>query len=263
MAFQAEAANAEVEVKPFRKQYRLFHATFAQFCYTGAQVAIAGAFINYVTETRVNANGTITDNATASRFLAGAQGCFTAGRFAGSAIMKYTKPRWVFLVFMSMCIIFIIPAITERHNTGMAMLYMVLFFESIIFPTIVALGMRGLGKYSKRGSGFIVGGVAGGAVVPPLLFAASDSLGKPRPLDGYAPTATAMTVPLAFFVAAWTYAFCVNFVPAYRNVADTFSATEIGITNAHANDAENQIVHGEVDKASSPAHTEQIDSEKK
>ena len=72
-----------------------------------------------------------------------------------------------------------------------------------------------------------------------------------------------MTVPLAFFVAAWTYAFCVNFVPAYRNVADTFSATEIGITNAHAHDAENQIVHGAVDKASSPAHTEQIDSEKK
>lgn len=42
MAFQAEesAASADSE-KPFIKQYRLFHAAFAQFCYTGAQVAIA------------------------------------------------------------------------------------------------------------------------------------------------------------------------------------------------------------------------------
>lgn len=256
MAFQAESTHAGTDVKPFRKQYRLFHATFAQFCYTGAQVAIAGAFINYVTETRVNANGTLTDSATASRFLAGAQGGFTLGRFVGSAVMKFVKPRWVFFVFMTMCIVFIIPAITERGNTGMSMLYMVLFFESIIFPTIVALGMRGLGKYSKRGSGFIVAGVAGGAVVPPLLFAASDSLGKPRPLEGYAPTATAMTVPMAFFVAAWSYAFCVNFVPAYRNVADKFSTAEIGITNAHADDAENQAGHSDGDKGVLPEHTE-------
>jgi len=252
MAFQAESANGSTDQKPFRKQYRLFHATFAQFCYTGAQVAIAGAFINYVTETRV-IGGKITTNSTASRFLAGAQGCFTLGRFVGSALMKFVRPRWVFLVYMGGCIIFIIPAITERGNTGMSMLYIVLFFESIIFPTIVALGMRGLGKYSKRGSGFIVAGVAGGAVVPPLLFAASDSLGKPRPLDGYAPTATAMTVPLAFFVAALSYAICVNFVPAYRNVADTFSETEIGITNAHADDAEKQVGKNE-----SPAHLEAV-----
>ena len=60
----------------------------------------------------------------------------------------------------------------------MSMLFIVLFFESIIFPTIVALGMRGLGKYSKRGSGFIVAGVSGGAVVPPLLFVAADSRGQ-------------------------------------------------------------------------------------
>jgi FHS family L-fucose permease-like MFS transporter len=173
MAFQAEATHAGTDIQPFRKQYKLFHATFAQFCYTGAQVAIAGAFINYTTETRVF-NGVATGSDVAARFLAGAQGAFTAGRFVGSFLMKFVRPRWVFIVFMSMCIIFIIPAITERGNTGMSMLYIVLFFESIIFPTIVALGMRGLGKYSKRGSGFIVAGVAGGAVVPPLLFVAYD-----------------------------------------------------------------------------------------
>ena len=107
MAFQADVANAGTDVKPFRKQYRLFHATFAQFCYTGAQVGIAGAFINYVVESRIGSyvNGVpqATSSADAARFLAGAQGTFTLGRFIGSAIMKFVKPRWVFFVFMTAC----------------------------------------------------------------------------------------------------------------------------------------------------------------
>lgn len=41
MAFQAEETHAGFDDKPFSKQYRLFHAAFGQFCYTGAQVAIA------------------------------------------------------------------------------------------------------------------------------------------------------------------------------------------------------------------------------
>lgn len=102
MAFQASVTHAGTDIKPFRKQYKLFHATFAQFCYTGAQVGIAGAFINYVTETRVTSSGP-TSSADAARFLAGAQGTFTLGRFVGSAIMKFVKPRWVFFVFMTAC----------------------------------------------------------------------------------------------------------------------------------------------------------------
>ena len=217
MEFQAEETHANTAVEPFYKQYRLFHATFAQFCYTGAQVAVAGYFINYVTETRPN-----TDSALGAKFLAGAQGAFATGRFAGVLLMKFVRPRWVFLVYMTCCIIFIAPSITQRDNTGMSMLYITLFFESIIFPTIVALGMRGLGKYSKRGSGFIVGGVAGGACVPPLLGAAADLNNS---------TAIAMSVPLAFFVAAWSYALAVNFVPAYRIPADKFSTAAIGVEN--------------------------------
>jgi hypothetical protein len=35
MAFQAEETHSGSDDTPFRKQYRLFHAAFAQFCYTG------------------------------------------------------------------------------------------------------------------------------------------------------------------------------------------------------------------------------------
>jgi FHS family L-fucose permease-like MFS transporter len=178
-----------------------------------------------------------------AKFLAGAQGSFALGRFAGVFLMKFIRPRKVFLFYITMCIVFIGPAITQRQNTGMAMLYVTLFFESICFPTIVALGMRGLGKYSKRGSGFIVGGVCGGAVVPPILGVTADAHG----------TATAMVVPMCFFIAAWTYALCVNFVPGYRNPADKFSTTNIGVDNIE------NIAHEEEGEKSGDNHSEDIE----
>jgi FHS family L-fucose permease-like MFS transporter len=251
MAFQAEETHAGTDSKPFKKQYRLFHATFAQFCYVGGQVAIAGAFINYVTEVKGSSSST------GARYLAGAQGTFALGRFAGSAMMRFIKPRYIFLVYMTFSVVFLVPTITERGTPGLAVLFLVFFFESIIFPTIVALGMRGLGKHSKRGSGFIVGGVCGGAVVPPLLFIASDSQNH----KSSAPTAVAMAVPLAFYIAAWSYSLCVNFVPSYRNIADSFSATEIGLTSHQAADVETQSNDGNIDQHGqkyASIHTERL-----
>lgn len=163
MAFQAEETNNKADQKPFYKQYKLFHATFAQFCYTGSQVAIASFFINYCIATRPG-----TGSKEAARLFAGAQAAFAVGRFFGVGLMKYVKPRLCFLAFLLGAIIFVCPSITQGGNIGVSMLYVVLFFESICFPTIVALGMRGLGRHTKRGSGYIVGGVIGGACVPPL-----------------------------------------------------------------------------------------------
>jgi len=230
MEFQAQETHVNEDVKPFKKQYHLFHAAFAQFCYTGAQIAIASYFINYVTETRDFPAGWSTDqkSALAAKFLAGAQGAFAMGRFVGVGLMKFIRPRWVFIFYLTMVIIFFIPPIVTRNNVGMSMLYIVLFFESIVFPTIVALGMRGLGKYTKRGSGLIIAGVSGGAVVPPLMGRAADLNNS---------TAKAITVPLMFMVAAWSYAFAVNFIPSYRDTADKFSTTEIGL-GAGARDVE-------------------------
>ncbi|RYP05578.1 hypothetical protein DL764_003691 [Monosporascus ibericus] len=221
MAFQASETHANSDDKPFWKQYRLFHAAFAQFCYTGAQVAIAAYFINYAAYTRSN-----TDDALASQFLAGAQGAFAIGRFFGAFIMKYIRPRWVFFAFLTACVVFIAPSITQRENVGVSMLYVTLFFESICFPTIMALGMRGLGRHTKRGSGWIVGGVMGGAVVPPLTGYAADKRNA-----GFA-----MIVPLMFFIAAESYAVAVNFIPAYRDPADAFSATEVGLHSPHTDE---------------------------
>ncbi|KAJ6506863.1 major facilitator superfamily domain-containing protein [Mycena sanguinolenta] len=201
--------------KPFWQQWKVFYATFAQFCYVGAQVAIASYFINYATETRPG-----TSNSAAAKLLAGAQGCFAMGRFSGSAIMSYIRPRKVFLVYLTLVIVFCSASTTQRENTGIAMLMVTLFFESVCFPTIVALGIRGIGRHTKRGAGYIVGGVVGGACVPPLTAKVADLHNS---------TALAMVVPACFFVAAWTYAISCNFVPTFRDVMDRVGDSNLGM----------------------------------
>ncbi|KAM3085252.1 hypothetical protein ACMFMG_003682 [Clarireedia jacksonii] len=235
MEFQAHETHAGADELPFRKQYKLFHAAFAQFCYTGAQVAIAGYFINYVTETRSN-----TSSALGANFLAGAQASFAVGRFAGVGLMYIFRPRWVFGVYMVMAMVFLAPAITQRQNTGMAMLYLCLFFESICFPTIVALGMKGLGRHTKRGSGWIVGGVLGGACVPPLTGVAADRYG----------TGLAMFVPMCFFVGSLTYAVAVNFIPYYKKTVDALTETDIGL-QGHSRTTDEEVGRSETQEEKS------------
>ncbi|GMG12143.1 unnamed protein product [Aspergillus oryzae] len=195
MASQVASTHAGEQEQPFRKQYKLFHATLAQFTYTGAQVAIAGYFINYVTETWPG-----TGDSTASKYLAGAQGAFAVGR--AIAIDHLCHAAW-----------------TNKSQIE-AMLFLTLFFESVCFPTIVALGIRGLGRHYKRGSGFIVAGVSGGAVVAPILGHVADMRNN---------TGFAMIVPTMFMIVAWTYAVAGNFVPAYRDTVDKTGESDVGL----------------------------------
>ncbi|KAF5369101.1 hypothetical protein D9615_010441 [Tricholomella constricta] len=236
MAQQAEMTHVGDQDgdRSFWKQYRLFHATFAQFCYVGAQVAIAGYFINYVTETRPG-----TTSSLGAKFLAIAQGCFTVGRFTGSILMRFVKPRIVFLIYLSGVLAFTCASITQSGNTGLAMLNMALFFESVCFPTIVALGIRGIGRHTKRGAGWIVGGVVGGACVPPILARVADARNS---------TAFAMIIPVIFFILAYSYALAVNFVPSYRDPADKVG--EADLMAPRADDGASSQKEGSFEKGS-------------
>ncbi|KAG9237918.1 putative L-fucose-proton symporter [Amylocarpus encephaloides] len=200
MASQAQksAQDTDFEDKPLHQQYTLFYGVIAQFCYVGAQVAYAGYFINFVSW--VNPG---TTHATAANLLAGAQGCFAVGRFFASGLLKFTKPRLVLMAFISGVTIFAAMAIGAPGNAGVAAIFLVLFFESCIFPLIFTLSLRGLGRHSKRGASFIVAAVSGGALFPPVLGAVADALGGN--------TQHAFFIPLIGFVIAFTF-------PVYLNL---------------------------------------------
>ncbi|KAF3044895.1 hypothetical protein E8E11_001137 [Didymella keratinophila] len=131
MEAKDQEALSEGNKASFWKQYRLFHAAFTQFCYIGAQVAIAGHFINYVVETRPGSS-----TASGSKFLSGAQGAFGVGRVLGTVLMKFVRPRYVLLAFMAGATIFLAPAAKTGDNVGVSFMFLILFFESICFLTM-------------------------------------------------------------------------------------------------------------------------------
>ncbi|KAG6018617.1 hypothetical protein E4U41_003729, partial [Claviceps citrina] len=132
MQFQAEQTQTCLSARhPFWRQWRLFHAVFAQFCYAGAQTAIASFFINYAVNTRPG-----TSDQLAAKLFAGAQASFALGRFSGLALMRLgLRPRRVFLAFLSGAVVFLIPSVVavggvRGGSVGISMLYAVMFFES-------------------------------------------------------------------------------------------------------------------------------------
>jgi len=50
-------------------------------------------------------------------------------------------------------------------------------FNSIMFPTIFTLGVKGLGKHTGQGSGILAMAIVGGALVPVLQGALADVIG--------------------------------------------------------------------------------------
>lgn len=215
MALQAEQCadlTGYVE-KPLNKQYKLFFGVAAQFCYVGAQVAVASRFINYSIET-----ANLTHSVASDRYAIG-QSLFAIGRFAAAGLFMFVKPRLVLLVFMTAIMIFIGAAMGVKGEAGFAMLSLVLFFESCIFPTIFTLSIRGLGRHTKRGSSWIVASVCGGALFPSLTGLLADKAGNHL----------AMGVPLAGFFVSFCFPIYLNTVCARE--LDGFRDTKIGYTD--------------------------------
>ena len=166
-AFSADQSSLKsvTPTVPMWRCTQFVRSVAAQFCYCAAQTGIFSFFINYVTE----ANPTIS-NMEASRILAfGGMALFMIGRLSGSYLMSWMAParllRW-FALANVICMAFVVASLGQ---ISLYALYFSFFFMSIMFPTIFALGLEGMGGYTKKASSYIVMGVAGGAFSPMLM----------------------------------------------------------------------------------------------
>ena len=143
----------------------LLPAIIAQFLYCGAQTGIFSFFINYVTEL----DPTIT-NLNAAKFLAfGGMGLFLIGRLSSSFIMSLIRPNKLLALYSALASVSMILVIFSIGKASLYALYASFFFMSMMFPTIFALGVKGVGEHTKKASSYIVMGVVGGAVFPLLM----------------------------------------------------------------------------------------------
>lgn len=164
-------------------------ATLAQFFYVAAQAGIFSFFINYIIAEMpavskatadgwlINGNAVVRDGAYfvnergATRML-GYVGfaLFCLGRFVGSAIINKTPAHRVLGAYAFLNTLLCGVVVLKLGWISVAAVFLSFFFMSVMFPTIFALGIHGLGPQSKkRASAFIVMSITGGALMPKLM----------------------------------------------------------------------------------------------
>lgn len=159
-----DAVNVDTE--PGKKLYRHKHfiwAAIAQFFNVAAQGGTWAFFINYGTE-KMGLSGE-----SAAYYFSLSMVMMMVGRFAGTYLMKFIAPNKLLATFAMANIIMCIIIAQNWGWPSFAALLMLNFFFSIMFPTIFSLGLKNLGAHTQQASSFIVMGVVGGAVFPPIM----------------------------------------------------------------------------------------------
>ena len=173
-------------------QHRNFvYGLIALFLYVAAQTGINSFFINYVTE------HASVSNVNASLLLGfGGMGLFMAGRMGGSWLMLRVRAERVLLYCAVGATLAMAVLLSGAGVAGVAAFMLCYLCESIMFPTIFALALRGVGQHTKRASSFLIMSIVGGAVAPVLMGLIAD----------HASMAMAFVVPLCCFVVIAAYA---------------------------------------------------------
>ena len=166
------------------------------FVYVGAEVAIGSYLVNYFLS--MNLSEIIQQNETmkyiAERLLntelnaidsKAIVGTFVVfywsgamiGRFIGAYLTKIMKPAKVLSVFASLAVLMLL---ISMHSYGLISMWSILavgLFNSIMFPTIFALTIDGLGDLKPQASGLLCMAIFGGAVIPPAYGFLTDNIG--------------------------------------------------------------------------------------
>jgi FHS family L-fucose permease-like MFS transporter len=203
-------------------------AVAAQFFYVAAQAGIFSFFINYMTS-EVPAiparwNSAMTNLAANSSFLhdwllgwfetnkdgvlslsnKGASNlaslgfvCFLVGRFSGAGLLRKFSAHKILGLYALLNVGATFLIFCKLGWLSVVCVFLSFFFMSIMFPTIFALGIFGLGARAKKASAFIVMAIMGGAILPKLMGYVADQFDMSR----------GFIVPMFCFVLVALYGF--------------------------------------------------------
>ncbi|WPV65993.1 sugar MFS transporter [Chitinophaga sp. LS1] len=151
------------EAKPLIRQKHFVFAAIAQFFNTAAQGGTWAYFINYGHDVMG-----LSDEK-AGYFFSLSMILLMIGRFVGTGLMRIIAPYKLLAMFAGMNIVMCVIVAQQWGWVSFVALLMINFFFSIMFPTIFSLGLKNLGKHTQQASSFIVMGVVGGGIFPPLM----------------------------------------------------------------------------------------------
>ncbi|MBC9032185.1 L-fucose:H+ symporter permease [Sphingomonas sp. JC676] len=186
-----EGVGAVDDFRALLGNRRVMLGVVAQFFYVGAQVGVWSFLIRYA---QVAAPGT--GEHLAAGYLTISLVVFMIGRFAGTALMGRIAPLPLLTGFAALGAILCILAAFIGGILGIWALVASSFFMSIMYPTIFAESVHGLGARTKSASALLVMAIIGGAVVPALMGWVSDQSGS---------IVYAMLVPAACFTVVMAF----------------------------------------------------------
>jgi MFS transporter, FHS family, L-fucose permease len=187
-----EGVGARDDFRALLRAPRLLAGIAAQFFYVGAQVGIWSYLIRYA---QVAVPGTGEQDA--ATWLTVSLALFMAGRFAGAALMGRIAALPLLAGFAGIAASLCVYAALLGGAGGVVALVATSFFMSIMYPTIFAESVAGLGSRTKSAAALLVMAIIGGAVLTALMGYVSDASGS---------ILWAMLVPAGCFLVVLAFA---------------------------------------------------------
>jgi len=148
----------------------------AIFVYVGAEVSIGSYLIKYFVQPDT---GNLT-TATAASYVAIYWGGAMVGRFIGAGVLQRVKSGLAVGCVAIVACLLTTTSILSFGSIAVWSILLVGLFNSIMFPSIFTLGIAGLGPLTGKGSGLLVMGIVGGALIPLAEGKAADLIGLHR-----------------------------------------------------------------------------------
>lgn len=145
---------------------------FAIFVYVGAEVISYDTFAGFGQHLGYPLD-------TAKTFATYTGYALLAGYLVGIvAIPKFISQQKALVWFTVLSLVLALIAMFTKGETAIYAFAALGFSNSVMWPAIFPLALRGLGRYTKTGGALLIMGIAGGAVLPPLYGALGEALGN-------------------------------------------------------------------------------------
>jgi FHS family L-fucose permease-like MFS transporter len=94
------------------------------------------------------------------------------------AIPRFIDQRKALLYFTILSLVLVVVAMVTKGNTAVAAFALLGFSNSVMWPAIFPLALKGLGRFTKTGAALLIMGIVGGAVLTPLYGKLSEAMGS-------------------------------------------------------------------------------------
>lgn len=171
------AKSGRYSVGDALKHPHVLFGVLAIFFYVGAEVAIGSVLVNYLAGPSI---GMAITEQEAANYVALYWGGAMVGRLIGSFLLARIDPRKLLALFALVNVALLLVTMSTGGALAMWSVIAIGLFNSIMFPTIFALGIERLGPLTEVAASLLIMAIVGGAIIPLAVGWLADHYGLQR-----------------------------------------------------------------------------------